>query len=146
MRVRAIIAAGVLALPIAYAGDAEAACKRLAFLVNDYGKEGPTRDAKSLLDKHIAQWTAERGIKQYTTGPKHVTCELFLDFIVFDEYTCQAEATVCWAGDEPKAASTAAKASPATGNKAAAKTQVPAKVAPVAKPATRAAGEAAKQP
>ncbi len=75
---------------------AEAKCTRLAFSVNDYGKEGPTRDAKDLLDKYIAKWTAEQGISNYRTGKKDVTCELFLDFIVFDEYTCRAEASVCW--------------------------------------------------
>ena len=75
---------------------AEAKCMRLAFSVNDYGKEGPTRDAKDLLDKYIAKWTAENGITNYRTGKKDVTCELFLDFIVFDEYTCRAEASVCW--------------------------------------------------
>lgn len=75
---------------------AEAKCTRLAFSVNDYGKEGPTRDAKNLLDKYIAKWTAENGIKTYRTGKKDVTCELFLDFGFFDEWTCKAAATVCW--------------------------------------------------
>lgn len=78
------------------ADPAQAKCTRLAFSVNDYGKEGPARDAKKLLDKYIAEWTAERGIKGYRTGKKKVTCELFLDLIVFDEYTCKAEASVCW--------------------------------------------------
>ena len=49
-----------------------------------------------MLDKYIATWTGERGIKNYTTGKKDVTCELFLDFGVFDEHTCKAAATVCW--------------------------------------------------
>lgn len=80
------------------ATDADAKCARLGFSVNDYGKEGPTRDAKALLDKHIAQWTAARGIKNYTTGKKSVSCKLFLDFGFFDEHTCKAEATVCWSG------------------------------------------------
>lgn len=82
-------------LPIATLANAK--CTRLAFSVNDYGKEGPTRDAKVMLDKYIAKWTADRGIKSYQTGPKSVTCELFLDFVVFDEHTCKAEASVCWA-------------------------------------------------
>jgi hypothetical protein len=77
---------------------AEARCSKLSFLVNDYGKDGPTKDAKALLDKHIVKWAAENGIKTYTTGKKDVKCELFLDFGVFDEYTCTAEANVCWNG------------------------------------------------
>ncbi|MEL7048484.1 MAG: hypothetical protein AAFO75_05905 [Pseudomonadota bacterium] len=76
--------------------DAHAKCTRLAFSVNDYGKEGPARDAKRLLDDYIAKWTSERGITGYRTGKKKVTCELFIDVIIFDEYTCKAEASVCW--------------------------------------------------
>lgn len=92
-----MVAALVLAATsIAVVTPAEAKCTRLAFSVNDYGKVGPTNDAKQLLDKYISEWTAERGITNYTTGKKDVTCELFLDFIVFDEYTCRAEANVCW--------------------------------------------------
>jgi hypothetical protein len=88
------VAAAVLAMSVAM--PAHAKCTRLGFSVNDYGKEGPTNDAKNLLDKYIASWTAERGIKKYTAGEKSVNCELFLDFIVFDEHTCRAEADVCW--------------------------------------------------
>ena len=81
---------------------AKAECTRLAFSVNDYGKQGPTDDAKKLLDKHIAEQMTQRGITKYTVGKKDVSCELFLDFIVFDEHTCKAEATVCWPGGAPK--------------------------------------------
>jgi hypothetical protein len=155
-----IVAASVVALPFAVAAEAEAACERLAFLVNDYGKDVPTRDSQSLLDKHIAKWTAERGIKQYKTGPKDVHCELFLNFIVFDEYTCQAEATVCWGGEEPPGSAAAAAAGPAGKSKAAVKAQpvatgtvkAPAapkattpKAAPVAKSVTPVTGESTKQ-
>lgn len=91
MAVLAAIASAFVAV-----APAQAKCTRLAFSVNDYGKEGPTNDAKSLLDKYIKEWTSERGIASYRTGKKDVTCELFLDFIVFDEYTCRAEADVCW--------------------------------------------------
>ncbi len=91
----ALVAAGVVA---ASALPASAACTRLAFSVNDYGKDGPTRDAKELLDKYIAKTMAAKGVSKYTTGKKDVTCELFLNFIVFDEHTCKAEATVCWDG------------------------------------------------
>ena len=90
------IAAAALATLVLAAGPAAAKCTRLAFSVNDYGKEGPIRDSKSMLDKYIATWTAERGIKNYNVGKKDVTCELFLDFGFFDEHTCKAAATVCW--------------------------------------------------
>ena len=78
------------------AGKGTGRCTRMAFEVNDYGKDGPTKDAKSLLDKHIATWAAEKGIKKFTVGNKIVNCRLFLDFVVFDEHTCRAEAPVCW--------------------------------------------------
>lgn len=91
--------AAALALFVAgIATPASAVCTRLGFTVNDYGKDGPTRDAKNLLDKYIAKWATEKGIKGYKTGPKSVKCELFLDFGVFDEHTCRAEASVCWDG------------------------------------------------
>jgi hypothetical protein len=79
-----------------FAGPAQAACQKLTFSVNDYGKDGPTRDAISLLDKHIADWTQAKGIKKYTVGKKDVNCELFLDVGLFDEHTCKASANVCW--------------------------------------------------
>ncbi len=77
---------------------ANAECKRYGFTVNDYGKDGPTKDAKELLDKLIASKMSEKGVKDFHTGKKSVSCELFLNFIVFDEHTCTAEATVCWGG------------------------------------------------
>lgn len=90
-------AAFVLVLTaFAVVSPAHAKCTRLAFSVNDYGKKGPTEDAKKLLDKYIKEWTSERGIKNYRTGKKDVKCELFIDLIIFDEYTCRAEASVCW--------------------------------------------------
>lgn len=90
------LAATAVVIAVAAAGPAAAKCTRLAFSVNDYGKDGPIKDAKTLLDKYIAQWAAERGIKNYRTGAKDVKCELFLDVILFDEHTCRAEANVCW--------------------------------------------------
>lgn len=81
------------------AGAADAACKKMGFLVNDYGKDGPSKDAQDLLDKHIAEWAAQNGIKNYTVGKKDVKCELYIDVILFDEHTCTASANVCW--DEP---------------------------------------------
>ena len=84
------------------AGVAQAACQKLGFTVNDYGKEGPTNDAKRLLDKYIAKWTADNGIKKYRTGKKSVSCYLFLDFGFFDEWTCKAVATFCWKGPPVK--------------------------------------------
>jgi hypothetical protein len=97
---RHIIATGfaVAAVLGGAALPANAACTRLGFSVNDYGKDGPIKDAKALLDKYVAKWAADRNIAKYRTGPKSVNCELFLDVIVFDEHTCRAEATVCWDG------------------------------------------------
>jgi hypothetical protein len=95
--ITAALAVGLAAAP------ATAACRKLAFEVNDYGKEGPTKDALSLLDKHIAATMAKEGIKKYKTGKKTVDCKLFLDFIVFDEHTCTASANVCWSGGRTKA-------------------------------------------
>lgn len=94
---------------------ANAECTRLAFSVNDYGKDGPTADAKKLLDKHIAEQMATRGITKYTVGKKDVSCELFLDFIVFDEHTCKAEATVCWPGGAPSTGGITGSIPPAAG-------------------------------
>ncbi len=104
------------------ATPASADCDTLAFEVNDYGKDGPTRDALALLDKHIASTMTKRGIKDYRVGEKTVKCELFLDFIVFDEHTCTAQAPVCWGKDMKKikaakpttAKAPASKAAPST--------------------------------
>jgi len=75
-----------------------AACQRLGFSVNDYGKKGPIKDAKRMLDQYIKRWADERGIKRYRVGKKTVSCELFLDVGFFDEHTCKAAATFCWKG------------------------------------------------
>jgi hypothetical protein len=92
---RAVAAAVLIAIA---AGPASAACTKLGFTVNDFGKDGPTKDAKGLLDKYIAKWATDHKIAKYHTGPKDVKCELFLNLIVVDEHTCRAEATVCWDG------------------------------------------------
>jgi hypothetical protein len=98
---------------------AEAGCKRMAFSVNDYGKEGPTKDSQDLLDKHIATWAAEQGIEKFTVGKKDVSCELFLNLIVVDEHTCTARATVCWGGDKlPSAQEAKSKGAEKTAAKA----------------------------
>lgn len=99
-RLRLHTAAAAVAFGLMASG-ADAKCTRLAFSVNDYGKDGPTKDAKELLEKHVADWAKQRGIGKYTVGKKDVSCELFLDFIVFDEHTCKAEATVCWPDGAP---------------------------------------------
>jgi hypothetical protein len=96
MRAPLILAAALLFGVAIGAAPADASCKRFGFTVNDYGKDGPTKDAKELLDKHIAEWAAQQKIKDYKTGTKSVNCELFLNFVVFDEHTCTASANVCW--------------------------------------------------
>ena len=109
-----LLAAGVAALVCAPATPAAAACKKFAFSVNDFGKDGPTKDAKDLLDKYIAEWTRERGITKFTVGKKDVTCELYLNLLVVDEHTCKASTTVCWSDDiVPKTPAKPAKKSSA---------------------------------
>ncbi|MDX2263919.1 MAG: hypothetical protein NW215_02975 [Hyphomicrobiales bacterium] len=94
---RTIFVALACAAVLSAGGPAEARqCKSFGFAVNDYGKEGPTRDALALLDVHIKKQMDERGVKKYTVGKKSVSCKLFLDFIVFDEWTCTAVADACW--------------------------------------------------
>ena len=97
----AIAIASAVTMTLGATLPADAACKRMGFLVNDYGKDGPTKDAQELLEKDIAKWAAGQGIKSYTVNKKDVSCELFLNFIVFDEHTCTASATVCWDEKNP---------------------------------------------
>ena len=134
-----VVATAVAALP------ANAACRRLGFSVNVYGKEGPTKDAKDLLDKFIAKKMAEQGVKTYTTGKKDVSCELFLNLIVFDEHTCKAEATVCWDGTAlPKGQEAEAKID---AGKTAAKPAKPVSTGSIEKPAEKpVAAPAAEKP
>jgi hypothetical protein len=100
-------AAAVLpsALLPAAAAPAKPECQQLYFEVNDYGKEGPSRDAQAMLDKLIVKWTQDKGIKTYKTEKKDVSCELFLDAVVFDEYTCKATADICWTPSKATATS-----------------------------------------
>jgi hypothetical protein len=104
------------ALSPAAAAPAKPECQQLYFEVNDYGKEGPSRDAQAALDKLIVKWTQDKGIKTYKTQKKDVSCKLFLDAVVFNEYTCTATADICW-----KPQKTAAKSAAKTEAKAAAK-------------------------
>ncbi len=122
---------GAAAIIGAGSAVANAKCTKLGFSVNDYGKDGPTKDAKALLDKYIAKWAADRGIKKYTTGKKNVNCELFLDFGFFDEHTCKATATVCWTGEVAPAATQSDEQKLAGSKKAAPPAPVP---APASKP------------
>jgi hypothetical protein len=88
-------ALGLISIAPAQAGK-PAECTTLSYSVNDYGKDGPTKDAQDLLDKYIVKWTANKGVKKYKVGKKDVDCDLFLDVGLFNEYTCKAKAQVCW--------------------------------------------------
>lgn len=91
------LAACLAALTFGFATPGHAArCQKLTFSVNDYGKDGPTRDAKALLDTYIATYMKQKGVAKYSVGKKSVDCELYLDLVVFDEHTCKASANVCW--------------------------------------------------
>jgi len=117
--------------------SASAECKRYGFTVNDYGKDGPTKDAKDLLDKLIQSKMTERGVSDFHTGKKTVSCELFLNFIVFDEHTCTAEATVCWGGSAlPSSEQSAADDAAEPAKKTAAST-APAEEKPAKKSVTK---------
>ena len=145
MRLRASISAIAAVLSVTMIADvASAACTRLSFSVNDYGKDGPTKDAKDLLDKYIAKTMAERGIKTYRVGKKDVTCELFLDFGFFDEHTCKAAAVVCWGDSTPGAAKEATAPAAPAGGAAPAKAEAkkPAAAKAKAKPKEAAAAKA----
>ncbi len=78
-RMKFASAVAVTAVAMLAAAPADAKCRRMGFTVNDYGKDGPTADAKALLDKNVAEWAASQGIKKFTIGKKDVKCELFLD-------------------------------------------------------------------
>jgi hypothetical protein len=58
---------------------ADAACKKALVPRERFRQGRPTKDAKDLLDKYIADWTKEHGITKYTVGKKDVTCELYLN-------------------------------------------------------------------
>jgi hypothetical protein len=94
--------AALIAAPMPAASARQ--CQPLASSVNDYGKEGPARDAQTRLDAYAKRWAADHGVKTYTLGKKAVTCKLFLDFGFFNEYTCEAQADICWGGGTSAAA------------------------------------------
>jgi hypothetical protein len=75
-----------------------AQCIIKSYAVNDYGRVGPERDAQALLDQYINDWAVTAGVKRYSVSQESVSCKLFLDALLFTEYTCRAEARVCWTG------------------------------------------------
>ena len=82
--------------PNAPVSAATPGCRTRSFLVNDYGKDGPTADAKRLLEADIAEWTKANNLQNIKISARDVQCEQFLNFIVFDEWTCTASAQICW--------------------------------------------------
>lgn len=91
----ALACAGLATVPTA--DPAAAACRTLGFSVNDFGKEVPTRDSRSLLQDYVKRWTKEQGIRRYRVGKTTTTCKLYLKLpILGEEYTCKSQARVCW--------------------------------------------------
>ena len=58
--------------------------QRLRQRGSDPGRQGAARQAHRRVG-------GQQGIKDYKVGKKDVSCELFLNFIVFDEHTCTAQ-------------------------------------------------------
>ncbi|MEO0619697.1 MAG: hypothetical protein AAFZ01_10520 [Pseudomonadota bacterium] len=72
-------------------------CKIVGYEVRDFGKVGPTADAKRLLDERIPKWAKKNGYRgAHKSGPKKVSCKLYLDVGFFDEWTCTATQRVCY--------------------------------------------------
>ena len=71
-------------------------CHRFAHSTNDYGRIGPTSEAKRLVEVAAKKWAADNKVKTFSMGAKSVKCLLFLDFGLFDEYTCTAEMSICY--------------------------------------------------
>ncbi len=53
----------------------DARCARLGHLIHNYGKHGPTKDARDMFEKYAANWAAENGITKYSIGTKDVKYE-----------------------------------------------------------------------
>ena len=137
--------AAVALIAVVSALPASATCTRLAFSVNDYGKDGPTKDAKRLLDKYVSKWAVDHGIKKFVTGKKDVSCEMFLNLVLFDEHTCKASASVCWEGPavpgmpgaKPETASTTTTDAPAKPKSAAKSSTTTTTTGSIEKPAAK---------
>jgi hypothetical protein len=89
-----------------------AVCDHLTYLVNDYGKDGPAKDANAGLDKTVAKFVADNKMTAYKQEKRGMSCELFLDFGFFDEYTCTASVDICPAKPAPKTTAAAKVAEP----------------------------------
>ncbi|MEL7542168.1 MAG: hypothetical protein AAGJ70_00170 [Pseudomonadota bacterium] len=89
----------VISTLTSYAPEASAhgQCKIVGYEVRDFGKVGPTADAKRLLDERIPKWAKKNGYRgAHKSGKKKVSCKLYLDVGFFDEWTCTATQRVCY--------------------------------------------------
>lgn len=75
---------------------AEAVCQRHAFIVNDFGKEGPIRMARENLYKFVEKLKKEKNIKHIRVKESKPSCFVYLDVGLFNEHTCRIEASMCW--------------------------------------------------
>ena len=91
----AVVDSAAVAAPVVPKPKART-CHRFAHSTNDYGKIGPTSEAKRLVEVAAKSWAASNKVKKFSMGAKSVKCVLFLDFGLFDEYTCTAEMSICY--------------------------------------------------
>lgn len=84
-----------------HADSAKTICRTLESSVTDWDKEATARDARKLLSASVEKHAGRRGITDYKSGGTKVTCSTNVDLFIAGNYTCRAQARVCWSAVEP---------------------------------------------